>query len=361
MSIILISGIIIIHSQLNYIKNKDLGFSINQQLVFSFHTNETKNKITLFADALRQLPEVKSASITNNYPGAFGYNDWGVFLAGGDPAHSTDQQNISTDEYSMKALGIHLKSGRDFHYNDSGAALVNETLAKKLGLDPENAAGTMLFTEGDRKYKIAGVMKDFNYRTLRDDVYPFMLIYDPSRGDLNNIIVNISSNNFTALTSKMENIWKNILPSAPFEYVFLDDEMQKLYQSDITMSRIINSFTLMAILISCLGLFGLAAFSAEQRKKEIGIRKVLGAKVSGIVQLLSQDFLKLVMVAFIIAIPISWWAMSQWLKSFAYRITPTWWMFGFAGLIAVIIAFITVSFIALKSALINPVSNLRTE
>ena len=150
-------------------------------------------------------------------------------------------------------------------------------------------------------------------------------------------------------------------PNAPFEYTFLDDEVQKQYETEITLSKIINSFTFIAILISSLGLFGLATFSAEQRNKEIGIRKVVGASVPGIVQLLSKDFLKLVLVAFVIATPIVWWAMNKWLQAYAYRINISWWMFALAGLIAIVIAMITVSFQAIKAAIANPVRSLRTE
>lgn len=159
----------------------------------------------------------------------------------------------------------------------------------------------------------------------------------------------------------MEAVWHKDIPDAPFEYSFLDSEVQKQYESEMTLSQIINSFTLIAILISCLGLFGLAAFSAEQRSKEIGIRKVLGASVSGIVTLLSKDFLKLVIVAIVIAAPIAWWGMSKWLQAFVYRINISWWMFALAGILAVIIALVTVSFQAIKAALMNPVKSLKTE
>lgn len=159
----------------------------------------------------------------------------------------------------------------------------------------------------------------------------------------------------------METAWHKNIPAVPFEYVFLDDEVQKQYETEITLSKIINSFTLMAIFISCLGLFGLAAFSAEQRKKEIGVRKVIGATVPGIVQLLSKDFLKLVLIAFVIATPIVWWSMNKWLQAYAYRIDISWWMLGLAGLIAVAIATVTVSFQAIKAAIANPIKSLRTE
>jgi ABC-type antimicrobial peptide transport system permease subunit len=164
-----------------------------------------------------------------------------------------------------------------------------------------------------------------------------------------------------SLLDKIQAIWHKNLPATPFDYAFLDDEMQKQYETEITTSHIINSFTLMAIFISCLGLFGLAAFSADQRSKEIGIRKVLGAGILGIVQLLSGDFLKLVMIAFLIATPISWWAMHQWLQGFAYRVEIQWWMFTLAGLMAMFIALFTVSFQAIKAAMVNPVKSLRAE
>jgi len=163
------------------------------------------------------------------------------------------------------------------------------------------------------------------------------------------------------LLSSVAAIWQKDMPSVPFEYSFLDTEVQKQYETEVVLSQIINSFTLIAILISCLGLFGLAAFSAEQRQKEIGIRKVLGSSVSGIVQLLSKDFLILVIISFIIATPIAWYGMSRWLQAFAYRIPLSWWMFALAGILAAVIAVITVSSQAIKAALMNPVKSLKSE
>ena len=159
----------------------------------------------------------------------------------------------------------------------------------------------------------------------------------------------------------MKSIWNQHLPGIPFEFMFMDEVVQKQYEAEVTLGNIINSFTLMAILISCLGLFGLASFSAEQRSKEIGIRKVLGASVSGIVTLLSKDFLKLVLVSIVIATPLAWWAMSKWLQGFSYRVPITWWMFALAGFIAILIAFFTVSFQAIKAAVANPTKSLKTE
>jgi len=366
LSIVLIIGIIIIYSQLNYIKNKDLGFEKDQKFIFSFFTGDTQSKMQSFANDLSQLAEVKAVSKADNYLSQFVGHDYGVYLAGGDPASLTDVQNIATDENFVKANGIKLISGRDFMLKDSGKVLINQALAKRLGLKPETAPGTRLYTPNPPNpptfVTIAGVMKDFNYNSLHDGVRPFMLIYDTKVADFSNMIVSVNSKNYKDLLGKIEAIWQKDISAAPFEYSFLDAEVQKQYETEITLSRIINSFTLIALVISCLGLFGLAAFSAEQRNKEIGIRKVLGASVWSIVRLLSKDFLKLVIISFIIAIPIAWYGMSKWwLQAFAYRITLSWWMFALAGLLAILIALFTVSFQSIKAAIANPVKSLKSE
>lgn len=366
-SIVLIAGIIIIYSQLNYIKNKDLGFEKEQQLIFNFHTDDTKEKMAVFMDDLRKLPEVKAASKANNYLSQFVFNDISLYAPGGSMSTAEDIQFMLTDEYFAKSNGIRIISGRDFQLHDSNRILVNETVVRRLGLKTETAPGTRLYFEQGRgetsltSFEIAGVMKDFNYSSLHEQVKPFMLRYEPGSEALSTVIVAIDSRDYEALLGKIESVWKKHIAGAPFEFAFLDDEVQKQYETEITLSTIINSFTLVAIFISCLGLFGLAAFSAEQRRKEIGVRKVIGASVPGIVRLLSKDFLKLVLVAFLIAIPIVWWAMNKWLQAFVYRIDISWWMFGLAGLIAVAIAMLTVSFQAIKAAITNPVQSLRTE
>jgi putative ABC transport system permease protein len=361
LSIVLIASIIIIYSQLNYIKNKDLGFDKNQKLIFSFYTDDAKTKMHAFATDLKEISEVKAVSLTNNYMGATSYHDWIVYLPGGNLTTGVDQQNISSDENFAKTTGIQIISGRDFRFHDSAKVLINETLMKRLGLNLKNAPGSKLLTGDERDYEVAGVMKDFNYSSLHDNINPFMIICEPNKDDIHNVIVNVTSNDYKNLLTKIKNIWHKDLPAEPFQYAFLDAAVQQQYQSDITFSNIINSFTLMAILISCLGLFGLAAFSAEQRKKEIGVRKVLGASVAGLVQLLSKDFLKLVGISILIATPIAWWLMSKWLQQFAYRITISWWMFALAGSIAILIALFTISFQSIKAAIANPVKSLRTE
>jgi putative ABC transport system permease protein len=365
LSIVLITSIIIIYSQLNFIKNKDLGFDRKQKLVFSFYTESTQDKMTSFANDLGELKEVQGHSMANNYLGQFVPQDHGVYPPGGNMTTSIDAQNISTDEFFVKTNGIKIISGRDFMRNDSGKVLINETLCRRLGLKPETAPGTRLYSEykPDPMYfvDVVGVMKDFNYNSLHGEVKPFMFQYEGRKNRLDRLVVAVNSDNYKNVLEKISAIWHKDLPAVPFEFEFMDEVVQKQYDSEITLGNIINSFTLMAIIISALGLFGLASFSAEQRNKEIGIRKVLGASVSGIVRLLSKDFLKLVGISFIVATPIAWWAMNKWLQGFNYRVSISWWMFALAGLIAVLIALFTVSSQAIRAAVANPTKSLKTE
>jgi putative ABC transport system permease protein len=365
LSIVLITGIIVIYFQLNYINHRDLGFDKNQKLVFSYYTEDTKAKMLSFSKDLQQLPEVKSSSMSNNYLSQFVFNDHGVYLSGGDMAHATDAQNMTTDEKFAAVNGIRIISGRDFRQNDSGRALVNETLLRRLGLSAEKAPGTRLYTneppDPPHYVEIAGVMKDFNYNSLHGQIKPFMLFYSSQAGDFSHLTVSVSSPDYTKVLAQIKPVWEKNFSNTPFQFAFLDEEVQKQYVSEIRLSRIIDTFTGIAILISCLGLFGLVAFSAEQRKKEISIRKVLGSSTTGIMRLLSVDLLKLVMISILIASPIAWWAMSRWLRIFEYRIDISWWMFALAGLFALILALATLILQSWRAAVSNPVRSLRSE
>jgi len=359
LSIVLIAGIIVIYSQLNYIKNKDIGFEKDQRIIFTFNSGDSFSGIPSFMDDLRKLAEVKEVSNASRYlsnPNMF-YNSF--WLPGQNSSNALGVNFLVADKYFVNANGIKLISGRDFRSDDSAKVLINETYAKKLGLDPLKAVGNHLHDSQSREVEIVGVMKDFNFWSLHKDVEGFLVwINNKHNGYWPNVIAHTTTANYKSLISKIETIWQKDVPGVPFTYSFLDEEVQKQYETDISLSRIINSFTIMAIVISCLGLFGLAAFSAEQRSKEIGIRKVLGASVANVTQLLSKDFLKLVIIAFVIATPIAWWAMNKWLEGFAYKVPVTWWMFASAGLISIIIALGTVSFQAIKAAIANPVKVL---
>jgi len=365
LSIGMITGIIIIYAQLNYIKSKDIGFDKNQKLVFNFYTNDAQNKMPALAKDLKQLSDVKYVTSADNYLSQFVLHDHGVYPEGGNMATAIDAQNIACDEYFVKTNGIKMVSGRDFIKGDSNKVLINQTLAKRLNLNAQTAQGAKLYQKYNDKpatfVTVVGVMKDFNYNSLKGDVRPFMLVYDGNAGDFSSMIVSVGSNNYQKLLGQIGSIWAKNLPAVPFEYSFLDAEVQKQYEGEIVLSQIINSFTTIAIIISCLGLFGLAAFSAEQRRKEIGIRKVLGSSISGVVVLLSKDFLILVGISFAIATPIAIYAMNRWLRIFAYRVPLSWWMFALAGILAVVIALLTVSSQAIKAALMNPVKSLKTE
>ncbi len=361
LSITLMICLVVIYSQLKFIRSKDLGFNPAQKLIFSFHNKEARQHMTAFTNALRRISGITNVSRASNYPGPGPYNDWGVFLQGGTEATSIDQQNIITDEHFASTIGTHILSGRNFRFGDSAQVLINETLAERLELQTDKAPGTMLYTTGDRKYQIAGVIKNLNYQSLRENVGSFMLICDPSRDDLSYLIVDAHSGDYKALLSQIAAAWQKQLPSEPFDFLFLDDVIQKQYEKETTLSSIVNAFTSMAIFISCMGLFGLAAFSAEQRKKEISIRKVLGASVLNVTALLSRNFVTMVIISFVIAVPIANWAMTGWLENFSYRVPLKWWMFGIAGILALFIALITVSLQAIKTATANPVNSLRAQ
>jgi putative ABC transport system permease protein len=214
---------------------------------------------------------------------------------------------------------------------------------------------------GSRKGKIIGVINDFHFESMHQAILPLIVVIPRTPNNYNRISLKIAGNNIPSALAKIEAVWKRFLPDAPYEYSFMDENFEKLYESEQRQSSIFTVFAFIAIFIACLGLFGLSAFSITQRIKEIGIRKVLGATIPNIVGLLSKDFLKLVAISAVIAFPVAWYAMNSWLQDFAYRTSISWWIFIIAGLVAAGIAFFTISFQAVKAAITNPVKNLRTE
>jgi ABC-type antimicrobial peptide transport system permease subunit len=259
----------------------------------------------------------------------------------------------------IRTMNIKLLGGRDFRSGnlaDSANYLINETAAKLMGMD--NPVGQEItFWRG--KGRVIGLMKDFHLQSLHQAITPLVLVYYPA--NTNYLFVKTRAGQTGQAIADLERLTKRFNPNYPFTYHFVDEDYQKLYNAEQQVSTLVNYFGLLAILISCLGLFALAAFTAEQRTKEIGVRKVLGASVTSIVTLLSKDFLKLVLIAIVIASPIAWYTMTKWLQSFAYKIDIEWWMFAGAGLLAVSIALLTVSFQSIKAALTNPVKSLRSE
>lgn len=362
LSIVLITAIVIIYSQLNFMKNKNLGFNKDQRIIFSLYAGDGFDKIPIFIDDLRKMAEVKEASNGSKYLGNELYFNNNFLLPGQTDADGQVADFVIADEYFVKANGIQLVAGRDLRAGDSAKVLINETMVKNYGLTPAKAIGIRLHDSQNRIEEIVGVMKDFNYGSLHKNVNNFLLWSTvQSNGYWPHITVHTSTDNYKSMLAKMEALWNKDVPDVPFNYSFMDEQVQKMYKADESLSRIITSFTLMAIIISCLGLFGLAAFNAEQRRKEISVRKVLGASITGLTGLLSKDFLQLVVIAFVIAAPIGWFIMHQWLKGFAYKVTISWWMFALSAVVSLLIAMLTVSYQALKAARSNPVIALRGE
>lgn len=271
------------------------------------------------------------------------------------------------DENFLTTLGIQPLAGRvfskDFPDDTSSRMVINLEGSKQMGFSsPQQAIGKKLLIDWQGqtyRWEIIGVVKDFHFKDLHSQIEPYGFQLN-NRPQYNYAIAHLKGN-ISATLKSVEAAWRKLNPNEPLEYSFLDDDFQKNYEADNRLSAIVRNFTIIAILISCLGLFGLATFSAEQRTKEIGIRKVLGASVQSIVGLLSKEFLLLVVIAIVIASPLAWWAMNKWLQNFAYRTSIEWWVFVVAALIAVLIALLTISSQAIKAALTNPVKNLRTE
>ncbi|HSN08777.1 MAG TPA: FtsX-like permease family protein, partial [Hanamia sp.] len=364
-SIILIIGTIVVYKQLHYIQTKDLGYNKNHVLVID-GTGALGNNVQAFKNEVLNMPGVVSGTLSAFLPVANSSrndNTWSKDAVM-NPANTLDMQNWRVDYDYIKTMGMQVIKGRNFsrdYATDSSAVIINETTAKILGY--KDPIGKQIYTTAQKRdsmiaYTIIGVVKNFNFETLHRTVGPLSLRLSNSPYTAS---FKINTGNVGALISQIKNKWITMAQGIPFSYRFLDDSFNEMYRAEQRAGTIALIFSVLAIFIASLGLFGLATFIAQQRKKEIGIRKVLGASVQGIVQMLSKDFLKLVAVAFVIAVPVAWYGMSIWLHDFAYRINISWWIFIAAGVAAFLIALLTVSFQAIKAAMANPVDSLRSE
>ena len=364
-SIALIIGTIVIYRQLHFIQTKDLGYNKEQVLIIN-ETRSLNNNLTAFKNDLLHKPGVSGATVSGFLPVNSSRSD-NVFSPSPlmDSKNGFEMQVWGVDYDYFDVLGMHIIKGRAFSKDfgsDSSAVIINETAARILGFaDP---VGKKIYGPNGNAlnqnipYTIIGVVKNFNYESLRQEVGPLGLFLQPSTGLVS---FKINGANIPDFLKEAENEWKSLAPGLPFSFRFLDESFNQMYRAEQRIGKIILLFSVLAIVIACLGLFGLSAFVAEQRTKEIGIRKTLGASVSGLVQLLSRDFIRLVAIAFVIAAPLSWWFMNRWLRDFAYRTDISWWIFLLAALLAFLIALFTVSFQALKAAMTNPVKSLRSE
>jgi putative ABC transport system permease protein len=364
-SIFLIVGTGVVYRQLGYIRSRSLGFNREQVLVIQ-NTGALGDRITAYKDNLANLPGVEGLTVTGYLPTSGDRDDDALFLSPDlDIKKGLSMQEWPIDEHYISVLGMNVVDGRNFskdYPTDSTGMIINEAVVRLAGLT--HPIGTKFYTLDDIKtkklvtYHVVGVVKDFNFNSLREVVSPLAFFL---RRDNNRIALRVSTDHMERLVSQVEDNWRKLAPGQPFSYSFMDDDFNSLYRSEQRMGGISLSFSLLAIFIACLGLFGLAAYAAEQRRREIGIRKVLGASVSGIIGLLSRDFLLLVLIAALIAFPLSWWAMHRWLEDYAYRISIGWEVFALAGILAVGIALLSVGLQALRSALANPVNSLRAE
>lgn len=364
-SIILIFGTVVIYNQLSYIRNKDIGFNRNQVVTIN-NTSTLGERAISFKKELLHISGVQSATMSGFLPVNYNRNNDAFFLSPAlDQKSAISLQNWVVDENYLPALGIQILQGRNFSAqfpSDSTGIIINEAAARFLAtkdlLNKKLYNFKNIQTKELNEYHIIGVMKNFNFSSLRDVITPLALKLGENNGSIS---MRISSSDIAGVMAQAKQKWQSMAPGKPFDYSFMDEDFNRLYASEQRTGKIFITFAVLAILIACLGLFGLITYAAEQRVKEIGVRKVLGASVSNIVSMLSKDFLKLVIIASIIAFPVAWWGMNKWLQDFAYRINIGWWVFAGTGLLTVLIALVTVSFQAIKAALANPVHSLRTE
>ncbi|NUO02527.1 MAG: ABC transporter permease [Saprospiraceae bacterium] len=365
----LILASLVIQHQMDYLKSKDLGFQKEQQLILSLKSQASVAAYESLSNELRRDSRIASVGASIFYPGLVNLSDMSLFREGQTVEQSVITRMNWVDYGFLTTLGLKLEAGRlfspEFPADTANRIILNETAVRKIGFSsPREAIGKnvqFFWNDTTYRYDIVGVVKDFHFENLHETIEPYGFMLNASAAGHQYLMARAETKDLPALLASVEQIWKRYVPGEPFEYTFLDEDFQKTYKEDRQMATLIGSFTGIAILISCLGLFGLAAFAAEQRTKEIGIRKVLGASVAGITGLLAKDFLKLVFFAIVIACPLAWWLMQKWLSNFAYRIDVQWWMFALAGIIALAIAFITVSFQSIRAALSNPVKSLRSE
>lgn len=358
-SMLLIIGTLVIYRQVNYIMTKNLGFD-RENLIYVPLEGDLLPKYATLKQELEGMPGIQGVARIDYHPSdissSTSYIDW----TGKDPNASSYFAQVSVGYDMAKVLKVKMVDSRDFSPDfatDSVGYVINERAAQQIGY--QNPIGESLTFWG-KPGKIIGVVQDFHFQSFHEPIKPLIMWFGENRA-FGNLLVRTQPGQTKQALSSLEALCKQFNPKVPFTYSFADAEYRHMYQSEQVVGKLATYFAVLAIFIACLGLFGLASFTAEQRIKEIGIRKVLGASVTSIVRLLSKDFLRLVLIAILISSPVAWWAMSKWLQNYQYRIEMAWWVFALAGLLAVGIALLTISFQSIKAALMNPVKSLRTE
>ncbi|MEP6728730.1 MAG: ABC transporter permease [Bacteroidota bacterium] len=361
-SVMLIISITIIMSQMNYMKTTNLGFSKEQAMIIRMDNNDINKNRKQFNDEMQRTPGVQSISFMSGEPG--GFHDGYTFESEAKPGEKLLLNTEFTDFSYIKTLGLKIIAGRDFSpefKTDSfHAAIINRSTAKTLGYTPEQAVGKWIknVMRDTIRRSVVGVIEDYHFMSLKEPIGS--LVITPG-DDKRLALIKLKTSNLSSTINQIKKTYKTLAPAYPFEYSFLDEKFDQLYKAEIKQQTILTIFSAIAIGIACLGLLGLASYTAVKRTKEIGVRKVLGSSVQNIVVLLSKDLLKPVLLGTLIAIPAGYYFMNKWLQGFAYKITIHWWMFAAAAAVAIIIAMATVSLQAIKAALANPVKSLRSE
>ncbi|SDH65390.1 ABC transporter permease [Chitinophaga filiformis] len=365
LSIALIAGTMIVYTQLKHLRSHALGFRQDQMLVIDYGGDQKVNEsFETVKSMLAKNPAVQAITASRAVPGDF-YPNGTTFIESRNGDMKSETPAMYEIDYDfIPAYEMKMAAGRpysrDFPTDAEEALIINEAAAKQYGYaNPEEIIGKR-FEQWRRKGTVIGVVKDFNYQSLHKKVEPLAMRMAPLQS-LNKLSLRIKTDHIQQTVKELEQTWSALAPQRPFLYSFLDQSFNQQYKQDDRFGQLFAAFAGLTIFIACLGLFGLATYATEQRVKEIGVRKVLGASVTNIVRLLSSDFIKLVLVAILIATPVIWWAMQEWLQGYAYRITIQWWMIALAGILAVTTALLTVSLLAVKAALMNPVKALRTE
>ena len=358
LAIIAIVCTLVISNQMNFIRNTNLGFDKENVIYLTLGNNYNSGVYNSFKTELKKLPEVANASYSNSIPTTTDYFPRISWMQNGEQK-TGGYVTYEVDADYLKTMPIQLKEGRFFNKDiasdKENAVVINEAAAKALGFKKPLGSEIEI---GDRKAKIIGVIKDFHFETFRDEIKPLFFVYEPNSLLLN---IRISSSGFQNTIKKIKSIVNQQMPGLPFEWHFLNEQIDLLYQADQRMMKIFSICAMLAIFTSCLGLFGLVTFFVQRKTKEIGIRKVLGASVPGVIFLLTKEFTKWVLIANIIAWPVAYYIMHNWLQDFSYRINIDWWVFFLSGGIALLIAFATISIQAIKTANTNPVESLRYE
>jgi len=367
-AITLICGMIVISNQLKFMQEKDLGFDDSARVVLPLRTHGAQEQYSSLKKQLENNSAIERVAGAEYMPGSVIYSDMMYYSEGGNMDKAVMHRRNTVDADYISLLGIKLIAGRDFSANPDSEAknniIVNRTSANKLGFEPDQIIGQSVYFDWQGvkyTFQVIGVMEDYHQTSLKEVINPTIFEIATENPQLPFLIASLNSSDFKATTATIENIWKSLINDTPFEFYFLDESIQKQYTEDRKVSQVITVFTIIAMVICCLGLYGLSSYMAERRFKEIGVRKVMGAGIAQIVSMMSKEFLRLVLIALVISVPTAWYAMTQWLKGFAYHIPISMTTFIYAGASALFIALITVSFESFKAASTNPVNSLRSE